>query len=379
MAQGLWVLGSQYDDVIVGTRFDDDLEGNKGADLLQGGRGDDGIDELVGVFSRSDRDADRKEGGAGDDSLQATGGADVLDGGAGDDVLYEQSYDLAASMLGGSGDDDLLAWYDEDAGRVLDAGDGLDVLEVDSLGSDDPEGTTLVVDAGTGQVHSSVTTRAVLTVTGVERWQPSAEQPVDFVGTAGPDWVDGRDAYRLLAQTFAGDDVVKGSSYRDTIDAGDGYDKVDGRQGSGHLRQRRAGRASSPAQSLISQMTAPLVTVAPTSAWRPVTVPALCALSGCSIFIASMTTTVSPSATSWPSSTTTLTTVPCIGEVTASPLAAAPAFLPAARLGFLAPPPPPAEIAPSPPGSTTSSRLPPTSTTTDCRSSGSAASAESPA
>ena len=28
-----------------------------------------------------------------------------------------------------------------------------------------------------------------------------------------------------------------------------------------------------------------------------------------------MTTTVSPSATSWPSSTTTLTMVPCIGEV----------------------------------------------------------------
>ena len=43
--------------------------------------------------------------------------------------------------------------------------------------------------------------------------------------------------------------------------------------------------------------------------------PALWALSGCSIFIASMTTTTSPSATSWPSSTATLTMVPCIGLV----------------------------------------------------------------
>src|SRR4051794_19663293 len=93
--------------------------------------------------------------------------------------------------------------------------------------------------------------------------------------------------------------------------------------------QRRGRR-----QSLSSQMTAPLVTVAPTSACRPVTVPALCALSGCSIFMASMTTIASPSATSWPSPTGTFTIVPCIGEVTASPDAAAPAFLPAVRFGF---------------------------------------------
>ena len=44
------------------------------------------------------------------------------------------------------------------------------------------------------------------------------------------------------------------------------------------------------ASSLISQMTAPAVTTAPTSAFRPVTVPALWALIGCSIFIASSTT-----------------------------------------------------------------------------------------
>ena len=55
---------------------------------------------------------------------------------------------------------------------------------------------------------------------------------------------------------------------------------------------------TTPAQaSLISQMTAPLVTVWPTSAARPVTVPALCAVSGCSIFIASSTTTSSPAST----------------------------------------------------------------------------------
>ena len=67
--------------------------------------------------------------------------------------------------------------------------------------------------------------------------------------------------------------------------------------------------------SLISQSTVPVGTVAPTSAVSAVITPALCALSGCSIFIASSTTIRSPAATSWPSSTATLTIVPCMGAV----------------------------------------------------------------
>ena len=56
--------------------------------------------------------------------------------------------------------------------------------------------------------------------------------------------------------------------------------------------------ADTPRQSLSSQITAPLVTLSPTTADSPATVPGLCALSGCSIFIASSTTITSPSATS---------------------------------------------------------------------------------
>jgi len=57
----------------------------------------------------------------------------------------------------------------------------------------------------------------------------------------------------------------------------------------------------------------------------------LAGLEGCSIIMASMTRMTSPSATVWPSSTATLTMVPCIGEATESPEAAAPAFLPPPR------------------------------------------------
>src|ERR1700676_1576551 len=82
---------------------------------------------------------------------------------------------------------------------------------------------------------------------------------------------------------------------------------------------------------LISASTVPWVTAAPASTARPVMVPSLCAVTGFSIFIASRTTTRSPADTSWPSSTATFTTVPCIGAVTASPEAAAPAWEPRLR------------------------------------------------
>src|SRR3546814_15431261 len=86
----------------------------------------------------------------------------------------------------------------------------------------------------------------------------------------------------------------------------------------------------------------------------------------------------SPSATVAPSSTATLTIVPCMGEVTESPEAAAPAFF-AVPFGFLAPAaaPPPARP-PRPPGTTPSRRPPPTSTATFWPSAGTSASPASP-
>ena len=69
-----------------------------------------------------------------------------------------------------------------------------------------------------------------------------------------------------------------------------------------------------------SQMAAPALTVWPTSTDRPVTVPSLCAVSGCSIFIASRTTTTSPADTCCPSLAAILMIVPCMGLTRVSPL-----------------------------------------------------------
>src|SRR5690625_685123 len=60
----------------------------------------------------------------------------------------------------------------------------------------------------------------------------------------------------------------------------------------------------------------------------PISTPSRCAKRGCSIFIASSTTTRSPAATFAPAATAILTIVPCIGDSNALPLLA----LAAARL-----------------------------------------------
>ena len=126
-------------------------------------------------------------------------------------------------------------------------------------------------------------------------------------------------------------------------------------------------------KSVISQMAAPLVMVAPACAVRPATVPDLWAFTGCSIFIASRTRIRSPAATCCPSETATLMTVPCIGAARTLPEAPpAPGCL-AARWRRGWPPRAPGEwrrrtarVA----GSVTSRRLPSTSTTTVCLSAG---------
>src|SRR6266700_3618048 len=144
-------------------------------------------------------------------------------------------------------------------------------------------------------------------------------------------------------------------------------------------------------QSLIWQMASPLETVCPTVTESPLTVPSLCAASGCSIFMASSTTMVSPADTRWPSSATSFTMVPCIGLTSvASPPPVGRLRRPrvgargAPRVGTappslappsLAPPAGPPAVVSRPGGSTTSSRFPPTSTVIRSRA---AASASSP-
>src|SRR5579859_4426348 len=83
-------------------------------------------------------------------------------------------------------------------------------------------------------------------------------------------------------------------------------------------RMLAAAQSALSAQPVIRQIAWPAETVWPTLTLISATVPSLCAVSGCSIFMASRTTTVSPAVTRWPSLATILTMVPCMGLASTS-------------------------------------------------------------
>ncbi len=124
----------------------------------------------------------------------------------------------------------------------------------------------------------------------------------------------------------------------------------------------------------------PAATVCPGSASIALIVPSLCAWMGCSIFIASRTTTRSPLTTCCPSSTAIFTTVACMGAFTASPVAPAFAVAVCERRdgGTTAGRPARTPGVAMRSGRLTSRRFPATSTTTVCRGSGWGSSAISP-
>jgi stage II sporulation protein D len=148
--------------------------------------------------------------------------------------------------------------------RVLISGDTSDELDVSAQ-------TGLIV------INTSNNTTAAIPANGADRWR------LGVAGARTTVWFR-KDGTWTYWRSFPGDGAFRAGGAAMTLWYG---------SGAHHYR-------GTLVQSLISQMTAPLVTVAPTSARGPVTVPALCALSGCSIFIASRTTTTSPSATSGP-------------------------------------------------------------------------------
>ncbi len=133
------ISGGEANDALFGNEGDDSMRGGSGADELYG---DDGDDTLAGEDG-----TDFLVGGDGDDSLSGGGLADMLFGGEGDDTLtggsggdFLQGGFGADQIAGGDGNgridgtytagDAQFGPYDEDAGDMLDGGDGEDTLVI---------------------------------------------------------------------------------------------------------------------------------------------------------------------------------------------------------------------------------------------------------
>ncbi|MFC6921392.1 calcium-binding protein [Microbulbifer taiwanensis] len=303
--------GDSGDDQLYGGLDNDELSGGSGADTLSGGTGDD--------LLRGGSDNDSLHGDAGNDKLYGDSGEDSLHGGDGDDELYgsgqlygDAGADLlegtgtlaggadndelrglgSATLLGGAGDDTLIADIDPWSGSAstlaggtgddtlygsfgddiyqFNLGDGRDTLierrDGEAYSNVDPSADTLQFGAGidaedlqfvrTGddlQVQHSNGTDAIT----IRNWfqEPTDHYKVnrfEFAGgtvltdtdveartvTLGTDGADTLLGYRDLHEEIragAGDDQVWGRTGNDEIHGEAGNDYLDGEEGDDRL------------------------------------------------------------------------------------------------------------------------------------------------
>ncbi len=194
-------LGEGGNDIFQGRRFADRFIGGPGADILNGAgggdvlRGDAGPDTLAGGAGDDDlADNDGSNalfGGVGDDRLRTTAGArGGLLGQAGDDVLAMRGHGNVA-MQGGAGDDTY---------RLVDGARANNITETANQGSD-----RILTD------HS-------LTVpVNVERARAVGNKPVEL-------------------RSGIGDTTLIGGPADDSLDAGPGSARLDGRGGDDEIR-----------------------------------------------------------------------------------------------------------------------------------------------
>ncbi len=119
-AQGEYLYGTRWIDVIDGGGGNDFLYGKHGNDQLSGGAG---VDELYG-----NKGSDIMDGGDGDDKLIGGHGDDVLDGGAGSDHLWGGTYNS------GHGADVFVMKTGMDTDFAHDFNANWDMLDVSTLG-----------------------------------------------------------------------------------------------------------------------------------------------------------------------------------------------------------------------------------------------------
>jgi Ca2+-binding RTX toxin-like protein len=190
----------------------DTLYGNSGADTLYGGSHDDELN-----------------GNSGDDTLYGDTGNDTLNGGTGNDML--DGGNGADTMIGGSGNDVMIGGYGDD---ILKGGAGNDQLRGgnndDSLygGHDDD---TFFGDAGNDLMHGGK---------GVDTVDYSAfdvDLSVSLHNKRAHGLEIGTDTLKFIDNILSGDgnDILKGSSGVNVIDAGAGDDQIRSLRGSDTL------------------------------------------------------------------------------------------------------------------------------------------------
>lgn len=235
--------GGSNADTIEGGAGSDWLFGDGGPDVLRGGTGDDGLS--------GDADNDRLEGDEGADSLLGGGGNDVLNGGVGTDLLLGQDGDdqlhgndiLVDTLSGGGG------------ANTLNNPDGNDVIDetVSVVARFNPTNgqLTVLLEADRSYVLSGLLGPLDLKVDGADAPDVAGVNAADvrrvlIQGSTGNDSVDLMNvapesfpslvADGVIIKGGAGDDVLTGSEFSDSILGGAGNDVIHGLQSPDTLR-----------------------------------------------------------------------------------------------------------------------------------------------
>ncbi|MCI2399807.1 calcium-binding protein [Aliiroseovarius subalbicans] len=226
------ILGGEGADTIDGGNDDDTLSGGDGGDDIQGGNGEDVLN--------GDGGSDTLSGDAGNDTLNGGSGMDTLNGGEGNDML-----------AGGSGNDTFVFAGNVGSDTITDFSDGSDVIDVSALGIFTTN--QLVFTQIGGDVVIGFGNGKQVTVLGIDAGDLDAsdfvlDTPPPVVGTGsadvlhltgGDDTVDAGDGSDKVygydgnddITAGAGEDYVDGGEGNDVIDAGSGKDQVKGGAG----------------------------------------------------------------------------------------------------------------------------------------------------
>tara|TARA_R110002012_G_scaffold23863_5_gene80431 strand:- start:3192 stop:6431 length:3240 start_codon:yes stop_codon:yes gene_type:complete len=232
-------------DTVTGDSANNVISTNGGADLVDGGTGDDtlfggdGNDTLYGGLGNDElhggNDNDTLYGGHGNDLLYGEGGNNSLDGGGGDDTLWNGAGNDIAR--GGDGNDLIHADQGSDA-LFGDGGD--DVFSVDNVwgafGSDTIEGGETDEVIGDQITFAGMNTGISVTFTGAEAGTftdgtstASFSEIERIEGSTFDDTIDaGNDTGGVSLSGGGGNDRIIGGSGADTIEGGAGDDLLTG-------------------------------------------------------------------------------------------------------------------------------------------------------
>jgi len=278
--------GGAGDDTIFGDDGDDVLQGKSGTNTLDGGYGEDTVDysyiddiggvdvdlsensgtnSALGVFDTifnvekivGSAFADRISGDDldnillgedGKDTLYGAGGNDILDGGANEDILFGESGDdtllggsQADTLDGGIGDDTLLGELGDDTlmwdsgNDTLDGGLGADMVDFSNYDAE------LIASINDGFVTVTGATDTD-TIFNMEIIRGSSfNDTIDggledntLYGNSGDDIINGHDGSDIL-HGDAGDDTLLGGKGLDVLEGNDGDDLLRGEEGADQL------------------------------------------------------------------------------------------------------------------------------------------------